>query len=135
MESRAARLEVALASVTAGVIIAGCGTGQAPSRPQEESTGQPGPTATAPATQPKVDQAQARDIAQKAVPGGQVHTVEIADENGRSVWDADTVDAQGNPRDVDIDAETGQVMRNEPGGADQGDNGQGGNDRGGNGDG
>ncbi|WP_189061379.1 PepSY domain-containing protein [Longimycelium tulufanense] len=110
--------QVVLAFGVFGAVLSGCGNGGGP-----QDTVPPAPTATTPPVTtapspppmplPEIDRNLAHRIAQDAVAGGQITRVELETENGRLLWDIDATDAEGRRRDLDIDAHTGQVIRNQ----------------------
>ncbi|WP_086818566.1 PepSY domain-containing protein [Allokutzneria sp. NRRL B-24872] len=97
---------VALAALTA------CSTAPPPDTaptvplpaPATQAPGQPSPAA------PKVDREQARRLAEQAAPGFRVTAVDLDTDDGRRTWDVDLVNDRNERRDLDIDAETGQVL-------------------------
>ncbi|SNY73902.1 PepSY domain-containing protein [Paractinoplanes atraurantiacus] len=76
------------------------------------SSGSADPAAPAGAT---VDANGAREIALRAVPGGQVHEVELDDDdNDRQVWDVD-VHVGDVEHEIEIDPASGKVVQHETG--------------------
>ncbi|MFB9902788.1 PepSY domain-containing protein [Allokutzneria oryzae] len=66
-----------------------------------------GPSATNP---PRIDRDHAARLAEESAPGYRVTAIDLDTDEGRRVWDVDLANSQGQRRDVDIDAETGQVL-------------------------
>lgn len=61
-----------------------------------------------------VDEAKARQVAQDALPGGSVETLALDQKyQPNPAWDVLGTDAQGQKRRLDIDAVTGEVLKNE----------------------
>ncbi|MDL4772773.1 PepSY domain-containing protein [Actinomadura xylanilytica] len=63
---------------------------------------------------------QAADAVQKAAPGV-IEELELDDEKGRTVWEADVLTADGTWREVTLDANDGKVISNEVPRPDKGD--------------
>ena len=59
----------------------------------------------------KLNYKQALTRMLEAVPGGQVVELEIDDEDGRPVWEADIMTDHHEKHEVKIDAETGEVLK------------------------
>ncbi|WP_395105495.1 PepSY domain-containing protein [Actinomadura sp. SCN-SB] len=78
----------------------------APSVPLASPTPPPAP----PSSQTRIDPAGAVRIALRTVPDGRVESIEREREHGRVVWDVDVI-ARGVEHDLDIDAQTGKVLR------------------------
>ncbi|MBB2948551.1 hypothetical protein FB565_008334 [Actinoplanes lutulentus] len=60
----------------------------------------------------EITEARAREIALAAVSGGKIEEIERDKENGREVWDVE-VQAGTAEHDLDIDATTGEILRND----------------------
>ncbi|WP_344473776.1 PepSY domain-containing protein [Nonomuraea monospora] len=60
----------------------------------------------------KLDYAQAADKIVAAVPEGRVTELNLDTEQGKTVWEADVVGADGVKHEVAVDAATGAVTRN-----------------------
>lgn len=61
-----------------------------------------------------VDEAKARQLAQEALPGGTVENLALDQTyKPNAAWDVLGTDAQGQKRRLDIDAVTGEVLKNE----------------------
>ncbi|MGI5415324.1 PepSY domain-containing protein [Actinomadura luteofluorescens] len=85
---------LAAGGATAAVAAADGGEGASP------SGGKP--------ARPAVSLTQAADAALKAVPG-EVHEIELDDDNGRTVWEVDVAGADGKKHEVIVDAATGKA--------------------------
>ncbi|GLZ06635.1 hypothetical protein Acsp03_41010 [Actinomadura sp. NBRC 104412] len=71
----------------------------------------PTPSTPPPASsRTRIDPAGAVRIALRTVPDGRVESIEREREYGRIVWDVDVI-ARGVEHDLDIDAQTGKVLR------------------------
>jgi hypothetical protein len=70
------------------------------------------PTASPSADGTKISRSEAERIALRAVPGGRVHSAELEPEHGALVWNVH-VTARGVEHDVNIDARTGDVRRDQ----------------------
>jgi uncharacterized membrane protein YkoI len=104
-----------LVTVVAAGVLAGGGATAAVAAAHDDD---PAPRATpagerhddaAPKT--AVSLAQAVDAALKAAPGT-VAEIELDDEHGRTAWEVDVVAANGERRDVTVDAADGKVLTN-----------------------
>jgi hypothetical protein len=82
-----------------------------------------------PTTPTTIDRAEAERIALRTVPGGRVESVEREIEHGRAVWDVDVI-ARGAKHEVDIDVQTGKVLKHGTGHDDKGNDNRGHDDRG-----
>ncbi|TYB54190.1 metallopeptidase [Nonomuraea sp. PA05] len=60
----------------------------------------------------KLDYAQAADKIAAAVPEGRVTELNLDTEQGKTVWEADVIGADGAKHEVAVDAATGAVTRN-----------------------
>ncbi|SDN67103.1 PepSY domain-containing protein [Allokutzneria albata] len=91
-------------------------TGCSPAPPPETA-----PTVPLPATQaqppappapapPKIDREQAGRLAEQAAPGFRVTAIDLDTDEGRRIWDVDLVNDRNERRDLDVDAETGQIL-------------------------
>ncbi|MEU4689488.1 PepSY domain-containing protein [Actinoplanes sp. NPDC023714] len=92
-----------------------------PSAPGPSTSVTVGPSSAAPSSAgsastgstTEITEARAREIALGAVPGGVVEDdVERETENGRQIWDVE-VQAGATEHDLDIDATTGEILRND----------------------
>ncbi|MCP3801441.1 PepSY domain-containing protein [Allokutzneria sp. A3M-2-11 16] len=96
-------------ALAALAVLAGC----VPAPPPDTA-----PTVPLPATQapppapaaPKIDREQARRLAEQAAPGFRVTAIDLDTDEGRRTWDVDLVNDRNERRDLDVDAETGQVL-------------------------
>jgi uncharacterized membrane protein YkoI len=104
-----------LAGVTAALLVAGAGVALASNgdddRPVPTPVASTGPAAGPAAGQaPAIDRAQAERIALDHVGGGRItDDSELEWEHGALVWEVEVND----DRDLDVDATTGQVTRDE----------------------
>ncbi|MEU6710947.1 PepSY domain-containing protein [Nonomuraea sp. NPDC046802] len=59
----------------------------------------------------KLDYSQAADKILAAVPGGRITELNLDNEQGKTVWEADVLTANGAKQEVAVDAVTGEVTR------------------------
>jgi uncharacterized membrane protein YkoI len=90
-------------------------------------TGFGSPSTSAPAGGSAVSVAQAKAIAISAAGGGRVTKVERETEHGRAVWDVEVISG-GIEHDIDVDRQTGAVLRHETDRDDDDGRGRGGDD-------
>ncbi|MFA1547813.1 PepSY domain-containing protein [Actinomadura chokoriensis] len=107
-----------LVTAVAAGVLAGGGTtvaaAAAPDEPAASATPSDGKHDDRPeggASKTAVSIAQAVDAALKASPG-KIAEIELDDENGKTVWEADVVADNGDRREVTVDSGTGKVLTN-----------------------
>ncbi|MER7889347.1 PepSY domain-containing protein [Micromonospora sp. NPDC094482] len=93
-------------------------TSGAPGSPSGAPTNSATPgQSSAPATGDRVDQQRAGEIALARAGGGRIVEVEAEQEHGRPVWSVEIV-AGGTEHDIDVDRDSGAVLRAEQESAD-----------------
>lgn len=107
-------IRIAMLAGAAGVVVAAGGTTAAlathGSSQQPQATAFHSIPSTVPLAVPgKVSTEQARQIAQRLVPGGTVTETDLDHRHGRAVWEVD-LHQQHRDWEVTIDAATGQVI-------------------------
>lgn len=62
----------------------------------------------------ELDHQQAVDVILDEVPGARFKELNLDDENGTIIWEADVLDESGAARSLEIDAASGEVLENKP---------------------